>query len=184
MLNEFVLQEAGGPSSLLLLLPLLLCCMIPLLTRMYQKPSQAAAPIEIDTWFTSYRIDEAFEAIKNYVSGWRKQAAGEVNEGRGFPLFKPKPPPERFVTSESAPPRLIKFSDPIEGSLTFELTETELGGTAIRVNYHPNLRGRVQKMRAAFPLKIPFAAGSPCSGCGRPLLPDFKLCPYCGQKTK
>ncbi len=181
MLKNIIFQANG--SSLLLILPLLICCMLPLITRMFQKPaSPNLSSLETDVWFTSYGIDEAFEAVKNHVFSWRGEK--EVKPSSRFSLFKNKTPPERFVTSESIPPRLIKFSDPIEGDVTFEFTETESGGTAIRVSYYPILRDRIQKMRANFPIKIPFAAGLPCPACGKPVLPDLKVCPFCGEKIK
>ncbi|MBS7658798.1 MAG: zinc ribbon domain-containing protein [Candidatus Bathyarchaeia archaeon] len=179
MFKDVIFQTGSG---LLLLLPLLLCCMLPLITRLFQKPvSSSLVNMETDVWFTSYAINEAFEAVKNHVLLWRNE---EVKSSSRFSLFKNKPQSERFVTSESIPPRLIKFFDPIEGSVTFEFTETEPGGTVIKVSYHPILKDKIQKMRANFPLKIPFAAGLPCSACGKPILPDFKVCPFCGEKTK
>ena len=181
MLKNIIFQADG--SSLLLILPLLICCMLPLITRMFQKPAPSSlASTETDVWFTSYGINEAFEAVKNHVFSWRNDV--EVKPSSRFSLFKNKTPPERFTTSESIPPRLIKFSDPIEGNVTFEFTETEPGGTAIRVSYYPILRDKIQKMRASFPLKIPFAAGLPCPACGKPVFPDFKVCPFCGEKIK
>jgi hypothetical protein len=181
-LFENIIFQANG-SSLLLLLPLLICCMLPLLTRLFQRPTPSSlASTETDVWFTSYKIDEAFEAVKNHVFSWRNQE--EAKPSSKFSIFKNKAPPERFVTSESIPPRLIKFSDHIEGNVTFEFTETEPGGTAIRVNYYPSLKDKIQRMRASFPLKIPFAVGLPCSACGKPVLPDFKVCPFCGEKLK
>ena len=91
---------------------------------------------------------------------------------------------KRFVLTESIPPRLLKYSDVAQGNISFEFTETEVGGTTILVNYYPILKDKVQRMKAHYPLKIPFTAGTPCTACGKPVLPDFKGCPYCGQKLK
>lgn len=183
MFNNIALQLEDP----LILLPMLICCMIPFIMRMFKKqgPSSAAAT-EMDTWFTSYGIKEAFEKVKNHVSKWKSRSKSEPTRQSQFSLFggARAPPSERFVALDSVSPRLLKFSDPVEGNVAFEFTETEAGGTAIRVNYHPRLKDRLQKMRASFPLKIPLAAGTPCTACGKPVLPDFKVCPFCGQKTK
>jgi hypothetical protein len=183
MLNDIALQAEG--SSLLLMVPLLICCMLPMIMRMFKRrPQSGMITTESDTWFTSYKITEAFEKVKDYVLKWKKEKKPEQPSKSVFSLFKPGVPSERFVTSESVPPRLLKFSDPIEGNFSFEFTETEAGGTAVRINYLPPLKNRVQKMRSNFPLKIPLAAGTPCTACGKPVLPDFKMCPFCGQKNK
>jgi len=183
MFNNMALQLEE--TSYLLLLPLLVCCMLPMIMRMFRKPSPSTGAItEVDTWFTSYGINEAFDMVKGHISSWRSQKESEPASKSKFSLFGSKPPPERFVASESIPPRLLKFSDPVEGDLTFEFTETEAGGTAIRVNYYPHLKDRVQKMRASFPLKVPFVAGTPCATCGKTVLPEFNICPFCGQRIK
>jgi len=183
LLKNIILQ--ANASSLLLLLPLLICCMLPLITRLFQKPIPSGLTgTETDVWFTSYGINEAFETVKNHVFSWKSEEERKATSSSRFSFLKSKHPSERFIISESIPPRLIKFSDPIEGNVTFEFTETEPGGTAIRVNYYPTLRDRIQKMRANFPLKIPFAAGLPCPACGKPVFPDFKVCPFCGEKLK
>jgi len=116
------------------------------------------------------------------VDKWRQQSLAAAEKPSRFSLRKP--PKERFTVTQSLPPRLYRLSDPLEGEVTFEFTDTEAGGTSIRINYQPPARGRVQTFRAAVPVKLPYAAGKPCSACGRPVLPDFVACPYCGQKLK
>ncbi len=183
MFENIALQADG--SSFLFLLPLLVCCMVPFIMRMFQRQAPSSvAPTEMDTWFSSYEIKEAFEKVNDHVTKWRSQSKREPTSQSQFSFFGRKPPPERFAASGSVSPRLLKFSDPLEGNVAFEFTETEAGGTAIRVNYNPRLKDRLQKMRASFPLKIPMAAGTPCEACGKPVLPDFKACPFCGQKIR
>jgi hypothetical protein len=186
MLPITVLQTGQEPQSnlqmLLLLIPLILCCMMPMLMRRGQgaaAPSGSAG--ESDVWFTSYKPDEAYELVKKEVENWRQQSVQTTKPAR-FSLRKI--PKERFSVSQSLPPRLYRLSDPLEGEVAFEFTEMEVGGTAVRVNFQPPARARVQTFRASLPIKLPFAAGTPCSACGRPVLPDFVTCPYCGQKLK
>lgn len=176
--------QADG-SSLLMILPLLICCLLPILMRSFQKPSQqSAVRTEEDVWFTSLGINKAFEKVETQVSRWKDEKPSMPKSRTKFSLFGGKPPPKRFTISESIAPRLLKINDPIEGSVSFEFTETEVGGTAIRISYYPLLQDRIQKMRTSFPLKIPFAAGTPCEACGKPILPEFNICPYCSHKIK
>lgn len=42
--------------------------------------------------------------------------------------------------------------------------------------------GSLKKQIKIFDEKFRFAIL--CSGCGKPLLPEFKICPYCGENTK
>jgi len=156
--------------------------MMPMLMRRGQGPGAAATTTgESDVWFTAYKSDEAFELVKKEVENWRQQSI-ETTKPPRFSLRKT--PRERFAVTQSLPPRLYRLSDPREGEVAFEFTETEVGGTSIRVNFSPPARARVQTFRASLPIKLPFAAGTPCSACGRPVLPDFVTCPYCGQKLK
>jgi hypothetical protein len=166
---------------LLLLIPLLLCCMMPMLMRRGQGSAAPTSGGESDVWFTSNKPDDAFELVRKEVDNWRQQSL-ETKPTTRFSLRKP--PKERFTVTQSLPPRLYRVSDPLEGEIAFEFTETEVGGTSVRVNFQPPARGRVQTFRASLPIKLPFAAGKPCSACGRPVLPDFVTCPYCGQKLK
>jgi hypothetical protein len=184
MLPVTTLQAAPGGNlqMLLLIIPLLLCCMMPMLMKRGQRG--AAGPTtsgESDVWFTSYKPDEAFELVKKEVENWRTQSIETTKPSR-FSLRKV--PKERFTVTQSLPPRLYRLSDPLEGETSFEFTETEERGTSIRVNYQLPARARVQMFRASLPIKQPFVAGKPCTGCGKPVLPDFVTCPYCGQKLK
>ncbi len=166
---------------LLLIIPLLICCLMPMLMRRGQGSAGPTTSGESDVWFTTYKPDEAFELVKKEVDNWRQQSL-ETTKPPRFSLRKA--PKERFTVVQSLPPRLYRLSDPIEGETTFEFTETEVGGTSIRANFQLPARARVQTFRASLPIKLPFAEGKPCSACGRPVLPDFVTCPYCGQKLK
>jgi hypothetical protein len=177
--------QATPPTSnwtmLLMIIPLLLCCMMPMLMRRGQGTAGPSTPGESDVWFTTYKSDEAFELVKKEVDNWRQQSLESMKPSR-FSLRKI--PKERFTVTQSLPPRLYRLSDPLEGEVAFEFTETEIGGTSIRVNFQSPARARVQTFRASLPIKQPFAAGKPCTACGKPVLPDFVACPYCGQKLK
>jgi hypothetical protein len=185
MLPVTVLQAAANGQSpltmLLLIIPLLLCCMLPQLMKRGQGSAGSTTTAESDVWFTSYKSDEAFELVKKEIDNWRQQSL-ETTKPPRFSLRKA--PKERFTVTQSLPPRLYRVSDPIEGEIAFEFTETEVGGTAVRVNFNASSRSRVQTFRASLPIKTPYAAGIPCNACGRPVLPDFVVCPFCGQKLK
>jgi len=182
MLPAAALQApTSSLQMLLLLIPLLLCCMMPMLMRRGQPSGAPASSVESDVWFTSYKEDEAFDLVRVEVEKWRQQSLETAKPPR-FSLRKP--PKERFTVIQSLSPRLYRLSDSLEGEVTFEFTPTEVGGTSIRVNYQPPARPRVQTFRANLPIKLPYAAGKPCSACGKPVLPDFVTCPYCGQKLK
>jgi len=53
----------------------------------------------------------------------------------------------------------------------------------VKATYNSALKGRVAKLKAVLPLKIPATpVGLNCPSCGKPVLREFNLCPYCGSK--
>ena len=107
-------QAPGGSSlqMLLLIIPLLICCMLPMLMRRGQGgAASTGATGESDVWFTSYKPDEAFEIVKKEVENWRQQAVETMKPPPRFSLRKP--PKERFIVTQSLPPRLYRLSDPL-----------------------------------------------------------------------
>jgi len=89
---------------------------------------------------------------------------------------------ERFVAKEAISPRLYRMNDR-SGPIYFELTEVEGGGTVVKTTYNSSIKGRMAKFKAGLPLKIPATPiGNRCPSCGKPVLPEFILCPYCGEK--
>jgi len=97
-------------------------------------------------------------------------------------IFRRGQDEERFIVKETNPPRLYKIVD-ISGSIFFELTEVEGGGTVVKATYPSSVKSRMARFKARLPLKIPAAPiGDRCPSCGKPVLPEFILCPYCGEK--
>ena len=68
------------------------------------------------------------------------------------------------------------------GPIYFEFTEVEGGGTVVKATYNSNIKARVTRFKAKQPLRIPAVPiGGRCPACGMATLPEFKLCPYCGE---
>jgi len=89
---------------------------------------------------------------------------------------------ERFVEKENTPPRLLSLTDS-SGSIYFEFTEVEGGGTVVKATYARSIKGRVAKLKTELPLKIPATpVGLKCPSCGKPVLREFNMCPYCGSE--
>jgi uncharacterized OB-fold protein len=58
----------------------------------------------------------------------------------------------------------------------------EGGGTVVKATYNSNIKARVTRFKARQPLRIPAVpVGGRCPACGKATLPEFKLCPYCGE---
>jgi len=136
--------------------------MLPMLMRGFQRP--AAVGLETDVWFTTQNVKDAFEAIEKEANAWKEN--------------------EKFEVGQSMPPRLIRVRSKREGEISFELTEVEGGGSSVKAMFTPEARFRVQTLRAQLPVNIPIGIGKPCPSCGKSILPDFALCPYCGFKLK
>jgi len=183
MILSLVGQEGGGGFDIIWLLIPLLCCTMTMGQR-GDKPQEAGS--ENESFYTPQNIHESYEKIEKEIEQWRL-AAQETQEPRGFLLsawarLRGKTQKERFVNNEINPPRLIGLSD-ISGPIYFEFTEVEGGGTVVKATYNPALKGRFAKLKAVLPLKIPGApVGLKCPSCGKPVLREFNLCPYCGSQ--
>jgi hypothetical protein len=148
------------------------------------KPQEARA--DSDSFYTGQDIQESFGRIEEEVSKWRLEAQ-EKREPEGIVssvrrLLGGGAQAERFVEKEKTPPRLLSLSD-ATGPVYFEFTEVEGGGTVVKATYGSALKGRVAKLKAGLPLKVPATpVGLKCPSCGKPVLREFNLCPYCGAE--
>jgi hypothetical protein len=147
------------------------------------QPAEGRA--EFDDWFTSLEINQAFESVVEETDKWRK----EVEEKKPGTMEKivntfRKSKVERYIVNESVSPRLYRIADRQEGIMSFEFTEVEQGGTSIKATYTGSrARRRIQTFKASMPAKLTSPGrGKFCSICGKPIQPDFKSCPYCGEE--
>jgi len=184
MITSFVGQEAGGNFSYIwILLPLLYCFM----TRGQQGETPRETSKEAESFYTTQGIQESFESIEKEITRWRLEAQEKKDEPEGFTAsiikrLRGGPPPERFVENENVSPHLISLTD-LSGPIYFEFTEVEGGGTVVKATYSPILKGRVAKLKTGLPLKVPaIPIGLHCPSCGKPVLQEFNLCPYCGSE--
>lgn len=176
-------QEGGGGFDIIWLLFPLLCCMMTIGQR-GDKPQETG--LESDTFYTSQEISESFEKLEEEINLWRLEASEKRSPEGPVAIVKKLvgvgAPTERFVENDKTPPRLISLADPT-GPIYFEFTEVEGGGTVVKSTYNPALKGRIAKLKAILPLKIPAAPiGLNCPSCGKPVLSKFNLCPYCGTE--
>lgn len=158
---------------------------------MMAQPRGKAAPQPesvTETWYTIMNLEEAYKAIENVTSEWRREAEERMKEGEGSLSSRFRRAlgggraEARFVVKEAIPPRLFRMDDS-SGPIYFELTEVEGGGTVVKATYDTSLKGRIAKFKATQPLKIPAPPISDrCPTCGKPVLKEFNLCPYCGEK--
>jgi hypothetical protein len=175
-------QESSGSTSLLWWLIPLLCCYLAFGQR---EESPKETEKEVETFYTIVNIDESFEALMEKIEVWRldEKKMGYDEKGIGVSIRKivgRNKNKERFVEIDKQPPRLYSMKD-VTGAVYFELTPVEGGGTVIKITYNPLLKGRMARFKAALPLKIPATPiGLKCPSCGKPVLHEFNLCPYCG----
>jgi hypothetical protein len=181
MILSLVGQEGTGGFDIMWLLLPLLCCM--LMGQRGEKPQEAGP--ETESFYTTQPIQESFDDVAEEMTKWRQEAK-EKKEEPGITssitrLLKGGTPTERFTEKERIPPRLLSLTDST-GPLYFEFTEVEGGGTVVKATYNQALKGRVARLKAALPLKVPAApVGLSCPSCGKPVLREFNVCPYCGS---
>jgi len=139
-----------------------------------------------DMWYTPQDINETYEAMLGVIDEWREEdATSKADSSEKIPrllrgLIKRKSEP-RFVEREKDPPRLYRMLDR-NGPIYFEFTEVEGGGTVVKATYSSNIKARVTRFKAKQPLRIPAVPiGGRCPVCGKATLPEFNLCPYCGE---
>ena len=184
MILSFVGQEGGGGFDIIwLLLPLLFCMMT--MGQRGEKPQEAG--IAAESFYTTQSIQESFDSVEKETAKWRREAQEKKDEPGGVTasimrLLRRGPPAERFAEKEKDTPRLLSLADST-GPIYFEFTEVEGGGTVVKATYNPVLKGRVAKLKAGLPLKVPATpVGLSCPSCGKPVLREFNLCPYCGSE--
>jgi hypothetical protein len=141
---------------------------------------------EAESWYTTQNIEETYTSIENETAEWRKKAQESRERSGSFLsrlIGRTTKVEERFVVQETISPRLLRLSDKTAGPIYFELTEVEGGGTVVKATYSSSIRRQIAEFKARSPLKIPAVPiGNRCPACGKPVLPEFILCPYCGEK--
>lgn len=185
-LQSLVHQEGGGGLDLFWILLPLICCMLAMGQRGEERTSQREPVTE--SWYTHQDIESTYNAIEEETAEWRRQveAAQETQESLTSRIKSiiggGREPAERFTVKEANPPRLLQLDDR-SGPIYFEMTEVEGGGTVVKATYSNAVKSRIAKFKSSLPLKIPAApVGNRCPSCGKSVLPEFKLCPYCGEK--
>jgi len=161
-----------------MLLPLLLCCMLPTLFRGQQQAPRETS--ESDSWYVTYGLQETYDTVVKEVDAWRERAE---NRKKGIFSFLSKRP-IYFDVDQANPPRLYRVKDSQAGSVSFELTEVEGGGTSIKSTFDSRARALIQDLKAKMPVTIPSSGPKVCPTCGKELMPDFKVCPFCGAKAR
>jgi hypothetical protein len=149
---------------------------------------------ESDLWFTPMNVKEAYEEVVNETNSWRKGVEEAKNKPKSsFAKLKSVidrgKKEEIFVVREAIAPRLYKLADGRAGLVYFEFTEVEEGGTVVKATYNtgskdnPSVKDRIAGFKARSSLIIPKTpVASQCPSCGKSVLREFKICPYCGQK--
>ena len=182
MILPLLLQDGGGSNNWLWWILPLVCCLLTLSQR-EEKPQDSEQVSDIV--FTSLQIEEAFKTIENKIELWKIESREKDAEQRGFissirKIIGGGSQIERFSDYDRQPPRLYSLND-VTGSIYFEFTEVEGGGTVMKITYNPLLRARMTRLKSELPLKIPATPiGLRCQSCGKPVLNEFNLCPYCG----
>jgi hypothetical protein len=133
---------------------------------------------ESDSWYVTYEIQEAYDAIVNETDDWRDRAA--VKSSKSRLSFLTRRTLQNFVVDQDVSPRLYRLKDGQVGTVSFELIEVEDGGTVIKATYQGNARSLIQNFKAKMPVKILGSNVRVCPSCGKDMEPDFKNCPYCG----
>lgn len=184
LISSLIKQGEGGGFDIIWILLPLLCCLMTM-TQRGERTSERKTVTE--SWFTNQNIETTYKAIETETAEWRREAEERKEEPtslisklrRAFGGGKVE---ERFVVKEVIPSRLYRLADST-GPIYFELTEVEGGGTVVKTTYNSSIKGQMAKFKAGLPLKIPATPiGNRCPSCGKPVLPEFILCPYCAEK--
>ena len=133
---------------------------------------------ESDSWYVTYEIQEAYDAIVNETDDWRDRAA--VKSSKSRLSFLTRRTLQNFIVDQAVSPRLYRLKDGQVGTVSFELIEVEDGGTVITATYQGKARSLIQNFKAKMPVKILGSNVRVCPSCGKDMEPDFKNCPYCG----
>ena len=178
-----VAQEGGGGIDLIWWILPLLCCML----ASQQRERAPTRDTVTENWYTVQDIEAAYDAVLERATEWREEAlTAKPTESLMSKVTKAlgggRRDEDRFVEEDAKPPRLYRMRDRT-GPIYFELTEVEGGGTVVKATYSPMIKVRMAKLKADLPLRIPAPpVGQRCPACGKPVLPEFNLCPYCGEK--
>jgi hypothetical protein len=186
MIPPFVGQEGGGVDWVTLLLPVLVCVMCMGQSRGESAPQ--GGKTETESWYTPQGIEEVYAAIVAEATEWRKKeeekasASSEPILSRLRGVLGGRRVQARFEVKEEMAPRLYRMADKT-GPVYFEFTEVEDGGTVVKATYDSSIKARITRFKAEQPLKIPaIPVSKRCQVCGKPVLPEFVVCPYCGEK--
>jgi hypothetical protein len=186
MIPPFVGQEGGGVDWVTLLLPVLVCVMCMGQSRGESAPQ--GGKTETESWYTPQGIEEVYAAIVAEATEWRKKeeekasASSEPIISRLRGVLGGRRVQARFEVKEEMAPRLYRMADKT-GPVYFEFTEVEDGGTVVKATYDSSIKARITRFKANQPLKIPaIPVSKRCQVCGKPVLPEFVVCPYCGEK--
>jgi hypothetical protein len=185
LIPPIVGQEGGGFDIIWILLPLL-CCLMAMGQRGGERP-QAGGTVN-ESWYTIQDMESTYSAIEEETVEWRRQAEERDKETSGSITARFRgilgggKQVERYAVKETVPPRLYSMTDRT-GPIYFELIEVEGGGTVVQATYDQAIKSRMARLKAKLPLKIPAVPiGKRCPTCGKAVLPEFSLCPYCGEK--
>ena len=184
MIPLFVGQESTGVDWLTWILPLLACVMCMGISRGESAPQRGNT--ETESWYTPQGIEEAYSAIVNETTEWRKKEepsmVSESITSKLIQILRGGRKQARFEVKEEIAPRLYRMTDS-SGPMYFELTEVEDGGTVVKATYDYSIKARITRFKAEQPLKIPtIPVSKRCQTCGKTVLPEFVVCPYCGEK--
>lgn len=184
LISSAVAQAEGGGLDILwiLLIPLMCFMLAGQRGEKSQKPMTTT-----ESWYTIQDIESTYASIEAKATGWREEAKERksasdslLSKLRG--VLGRRKDVERFVEKETSPPRLYRMTDST-GPIYFELTEVVGGGTVVKTTYSPDIKVKMAKFKVELPLKIPATPiGIRCPACGKPVLSEFSLCPYCGEK--
>lgn len=180
-------QETSLFDSLIWLLIPVVCCVL-MMSGGRGQPRQEPTN-EVESWYTAQEIGATYSTIEQKVSQWRQEAEARVSEStsigsriRGM-LGGGGGSGPRFSVKETIAPRLYRVEDDRSGPIYFELTPVEGGGTVVKTTYTSAMKNRMARFKAELPLKIPATpVGNRCPACGKPVLPEFVVCPYCSEK--
>lgn len=181
MILSWINQNGGSSFDYILFLFPILCCMMSLMQR---RENVDESDVEKESWYTSLDINSTFNEIETEILKWKEENKIEKN---GTFLSKIKKTligesTRRFIIEDKEAPRLLVLSDN-NGQTYFELVEVESGGTVVKTTFNTIYRNQLAKFKARLPLKIPVnPIGLNCPSCGKPILKDFNICPYCGDR--
>ena len=185
VLISAVAQAEGGGIDIIWIVLLIPLIYFMLAGQRGERPPEPRAITE--SWYTIQDIETTYASIEAKATEWRKEAKERKSNSDSLVLklrnfLGRREDVERFIEKETNSPRLYQMDDPT-GPIYFELTEVENGGTVVKTMYSPDIKIQMAKFKVDLPLKIPASPiGLHCPTCGKPILSEFILCPYCGEK--